>query len=528
MRFLIFLLLLIPSGYYVWKNPDMPEFAKLHDGGLLYGSAKSLATGQGFKILSLPDQPAQTKYPVLYPLYLATVWKLNPNFPDNLRTARLFNWAFFIACLALSWIYLRREGISEIRTIIVVALLSVNPYLILFGTGVFTEVFFTTLVLAVFLLARRDGLHWAILAGAAAGAAYLSRTAGIALLVSMPAWYLYRRDLRRALAFAAGMIPFVFGWMLWSRTNMLHTTDHTLIYYTDYVKYEFLTIGLDNLHIVLWKNIDGLLYGMGGWAIPQVIQSVPMKVLTEVLGIAMILGIVRLFRRGIAVQYSFFAIVSCAILVVWHFPPNERFVLPLAPLLLVGLLTELEHLFSMIRQALRHKDMGQRVVAAGMGVVVAAVVVGAVALQFIMAFGYLHDSAQMQREKLLEVRAAYNWIDANVPAGAKILSNDDPVLYLYTGHRGNWVPMSPKAWYAEDHAKVVATYRDIATYCRTQGFEYFYSTTDDTARWMDDPEQNKAVRKALRDNPELTPVFEYGFGTVYKVGSSQQPVARTQ
>src|SRR5579863_10118087 len=137
MRFLIFLLLLIPSGYYVWKNPDMPEFAKLHDGGLLYGSAKSLATGQGFKILSLPEQPAQTKYPILYPLYLSAVWKLNPNFPDNLRTARMFNWAFFIACLALAWIYLRREGISEARTIILVALLGMNPYLILFGTGVF-------------------------------------------------------------------------------------------------------------------------------------------------------------------------------------------------------------------------------------------------------------------------------------------------------------------------------------------------------------------------------------------------------
>ncbi len=528
MRFLIFLLLLIPSAFYVWKNPDMPEFAKLHDGGLLYGSAKGLATGQGFKILSLPDQPAQTKYPILYPLYLSAVWKLNPSFPDNLRLARLFNWAFFIACLALAWVYLRREGISEARTITLVALLGVNPYLILFGTGVFTEVFFTTLILAVFLLARRDGLQWAILAGAAAGLAYLSRTAGIALLVSMPAWYLYRREVRRAVGFAAGMIPFVLGWTLWSRINMLHTTDHTLIYYTDYVKYEFLTIGLDNIHIVLWKNIDGLLYGMGGWAIPQVIQSTPVKVLTEVLGIAMIFGMVRLFKRGIAVQYCFFAIASAAMLIAWHFPPNERFVLPLAPLLLAGLMTELEHLAAMIRLAFRHKDVGQRVVAAGMGAFVAAVVLAAVVLQFIMAFGYLHDSAKLQRDKLAEVRAAYTWIDANVPENAKVLSNDDPILYLYTGHRGNWVPMTPKAWYAEDHASVVATYRNIATYCRSQGFEYFYSTTDDTARWMDDPEQNKAVRRALHENPDLTPVFEYGFGTVYKVARSQQPVASSR
>ena len=86
--------------------------------------------------------------------------------------------------------------------------------------------------------------------------------------------------------------------------------------------------------------------------------------------------------------------------------------------------------------------------------------------------------------------------------------------------------MSPKAWYAEDHASVVATYRNVAAYCRSRGFEYFYSTTDDTIRWMDDPEQTRAVRRALHDNPELTPVFEYGFGTVYKVANTQQPVAR--
>src|SRR5580693_9157635 len=285
MRFrtlLAFLLLLIPSGFYLWNNLDMPEFGKFHDDGLLMVSAKSLATGHGFRIISLPEQPAQTKYPVLYPLYLSIIWKLNPNFPENLWMARVFNWILLVACLALSWIYFSKEGLSEGRSMLLVALLGLNPYMILFGTNTFSEVFFICWLLGAFLLARRDGIHWAILAGAVAGCAYLSRTAGIALLISMPAWYLWKRDLRRAIAFAAGMLPFVLGWMLWSRHNILHTSDQTLIYYTDYVKYEFLTVGLDNLHIVLWKNIDGLLYGMGSLAIPPVFAFLPVKILTEV------------------------------------------------------------------------------------------------------------------------------------------------------------------------------------------------------------------------------------------------------
>ncbi len=524
---IVFLLVLIPSAIYLWKNPDMPEFGKFHDDGLLMVSAKSLATGQGFRILSLPEQPAQTKYPILYPLYLSMVWRLNPSFPDNLLLARLFNWALFIACLALSWAYFRKEGISETRVIVLIALLGLNPYMILFGTNTFSEVFFLCWLLAVFLLAGREGISWAILAGAAAGCAYLSRTAGIALLISMPAWYLWKRDTRRAIAFAAGMIPFVLGWMVWSRHNIIHTVDQTLIYYTDYVKYEFLTVGLDNLHIVLWKNLDGLLYGMGSLAIPPVFALPPIKILTEVVAIAMISGCVRLFRRGIGVQYSFFAILSSAMLIVWHFPSNARFVLPTCPLLLAGLMAELDHLASMLRGAFRHKDASQRIAAYGMGAVVASIVLATLALQCFMAFPYLETAEKQYRAKLVDERAAYAWIEKNVPGSANVLSNDDPILYLYTGHRGEAVFVL-RSWYADNYAGTVNAYRNIAAYCRSHGFEYFYSNADDTIRWTSDPEEVEAVRRAVHENPELTPMFEYGFGTVYRVEANRsRPVARS-
>jgi hypothetical protein len=523
---IVFLVILIPSTLYLWKNLDMPEFGKFHDDGLLFVSAKSLATGQGFRILSLPEQPAQTKYPVLYPLYLSIIWKINPNFPDNLWMARVFNWILLVICLALSWIYFRKEGLSEGRSMLLVALLGLNPYMILFGTNTFSEVFFVCWLLGAFLLARRDGIQWAILAGAFAGCAYLSRTAGIALLISMPAWYLWKRDLRRAIAFAAGMLPFVLCWMIWSRHNIIHTADQTIIYYTDYVKYEFLTVGLDNLHIVIWKNLDGLLYGMGSLAIPPVFAFPAVKVLTEVVAIAMISGCVRLYRRGIGVQYSFFTIVSSVMLILWHFPSNARFVLPCCPLLLAGLVTELEHLVSMLKSAFRHKDMSQRVVSYGMAGCVALIVLATLALQAYMAFPYLEDAEKRYRAKRVDMRAAYAWIEANVPDSAEVLSNDDPLLYLYSGRRGHVVPLVPRSWYADDHESTVAAYRDIANYCRTHGFEYFYSNADDTSRWTNDPKEVEAVRLAVHENPELTPLFEDSFGAVYKVASSQQPVAR--
>jgi hypothetical protein len=514
---IVFLLLLVPSALYVARNPDMPEFGRLHDDGLLFVSAKGLADGEGFRILSLPEQPAQTKYPVLYPLYLSLVWKLNPNFPENLPIARFASWILLVICLGLCWAFLRKEGFSEGRTMVVMGLLALNPYMILFGSNTFSEVFFMCWLLGVFLLARSKSVQMTVLAGAAAGCAYLSRTAGIALLISMPAWFVWRRESRRAVQFAVGMIPFILGWMLWSRNHILHTTDQTLIYYTDYAKMEFLTIGLDNFHIVLWKNIDGLLYGIGSLALPQVFALLPVKILTQVIGVAMISGTVRLYRRGIAVQYSFFALLSAAMLIVWHFPPTERFVLPLCPLLLAGLVTELEHISTMLKSAFGHKDIGQRVVAAGMSACVAGIVLAALIVQCFMSFGHLYDSAKDRRATLVDLRSAYAWVSANVPDSSRVLSNDDPLLYLYSGRRGQSVPRGTRAWYANDRESAVATYRDIAAYCRKNGFEYFYSNAEDTSRWGDDPESVQAVRRAVKENPELKPVFESGFGTVYRV-----------
>src|ERR1700732_4302690 len=100
---LIFLVLLLPSLNFLWRERDMPEFGYLHDDGLQYLTARSVAQGNGYRIQSLPENPAETKYPPLYPLYLSIVWKINPNFPSNLNQATFFCWAAYVAMLALSW-----------------------------------------------------------------------------------------------------------------------------------------------------------------------------------------------------------------------------------------------------------------------------------------------------------------------------------------------------------------------------------------------------------------------------------------
>jgi hypothetical protein len=521
MRLLFFLLLLTPSAFYAWKNADMPEFGKLHDDGIMFVSAKSIATGEGYRIISLPERPAATKYPILYPLYLSLIWRVNGNFPDNLTTGRWFSWPLLVLCLALAWVYWRDEK----WVWIVVAILAISPYMILFGCGMFSEIFFLCWLLGVLIVGRREGLAMALLAGALAGLAYLSRTAGIALILSFPVYYLWRRESRRALAFAAGMLPFVIGWGLWSATHKFPAASTTLAYYTDYVKFQFLNVGLDNLAVVLWKNIDELLYSIGSLIVPQVVALLPVKILTQVIGIAMISGVVRLARRGIAVPYALFALVSSGMLVVWHFPPTERFVLPIFPLLAAGLVVELEHLGQMLRTAFRHKDVSQRIVAGVFALVIVAIFGGAFCLDLFVTLKAMPEQTSADRARLLETRETYAWIAQHLPPGAGVLSNDDPLLYLYTGHPGNYSPLLPRWWYAGDHEKVIGFLKDVVPYCRTRGFDYILATEFDVSRWGGELDAPDAER-AIAENPLLERLYRAPSGaTVYRI-KQQSPGLR--
>lgn len=47
-----------------------------HDDAIYVSTAKALAQGQRYRLINFPGSPKQTKYPILYPVILAIVWKL--------------------------------------------------------------------------------------------------------------------------------------------------------------------------------------------------------------------------------------------------------------------------------------------------------------------------------------------------------------------------------------------------------------------------------------------------------------------
>ena len=517
----ILLFLLLPSAAFLAQFDDIPRFGDLHDDSLYFVAAKSLAEGHGHRIESLPGEPSQTKYPPLYPLLLSIAWRVHPDFPENLALAGWLSWlALPVVLVQLAFVF-PKLGFSPGRTWVLLALFALNPYVILFSTQLLTELWYLALVLAAMQLLERGAGPpvsplWIHAAGLVAGVAYLTRSAGLALFAAGALYLWIRRERKAVMYFVAAVAPFFIAWMAWVRLHQTPTNDPELLYYLDYFRYQLYAVPLRDLPVVLWKNLDGILWGLGGLVLPKVTSSLFLKILSEVIAIAMIAGVVRMLRRGHGLLFALFAVFSSLLLLVWHFPANERFMLPVFPLALAGLLVEAEHFVNMLRAGLRHADRSQRVVAGGLMAFAGLLAAGVLGLQLYMGAAFLPDDARQHRARKIDRLKGYGWIRANLPADSAMLALDDVVLYLYTGRRAMTRPMPPFLWYREDSEGMVEWLSDNGSFARDRGLTAMEFAGAGVSLGLED-EDRASVAKKLSQNPDWALEFESGPVRIFRL-----------
>ncbi|HEX8986002.1 MAG TPA: hypothetical protein VF767_11230, partial [Bryobacteraceae bacterium] len=248
--------LCVPTAYLAWNARDMPQFGLLGDDTVYFVGAKSLASGQGYRILSLPGAPAQTKYPPLYPLLLSPVWKINPQFPDNLRLAALLAWLPVPVLLVLARRYFAHLGFGTKHAWILCALMAVSAPVVTFSLNLMPELAFTAVLVACVMAADHEtDARWVVAAGVLAGVAYLLKAAALPLLVTSPLLYLLRKRYRAALLFFGAMLPFWAGWTFWAHTHRVTYGDSSWLFYTDYLAYEAFNVSWQDFPLVLWTNL---------------------------------------------------------------------------------------------------------------------------------------------------------------------------------------------------------------------------------------------------------------------------------
>ncbi len=503
-RFLLLAALLaafVPSARLAWINRDQPALGNYSsDDGLYWVSAKSIAEGSGYRLLNFPGEPYQTKYPPLYPLLLSLVWKVHPRFPDNLPLAAALAWLMvplFVG--AAAWFY-RSLGFGWPVCTLLCAVLALHPVVVALGTMLLTELPFTTLCLISLCLAGRapSAPRAAVLAGAVGGLAFLTRTAGIVLLLAVPAAYCHRRRFQEAALFAASMLPFVAGWILWVSSHRTQAPDLVTLYYTDYVGYHLAVLSWQDLPLLVWRNLGEFLSAIGSLIWPNPEERAWLKWACRLPALAAIAGWTRLLRAAGCLEHAFFAAGFSSLLLLWHYPPTERFLVPLLPLVLAGTFIEARHVGRMAVAALRLPRTSSRALGAGVLAGLAACVAAALYLGLSLHARYFPAWLETARARHQDNVAAYRWIASHLPHEARLFAHNETALFLYTGRRAARLIVPTTFYYRQQPEAAAAFLASFDRLARPLRIRYLLLTAADDY-WGPLPDRGRiALREAIR------------------------------
>ncbi len=497
----------------------MPQLGFYHDDSIYWVSAKALASGSGYRIDSLPRQPWQTKYPPLFPALLALVWKLNPDFPANVPLATLAVWLAFPVYVLLVRALLKQLGLGAIECWALTMAASWNPMGALLSISLMPEILFMTAFLGCILLAERaldpQTSGWlAVNAGLLGAFAYLTKSAALPLLVTVPFCFALRRRYMRALAFAAAMLPAVVAWEVWVVMRVSKSSDLVSLYYTNYTGFRAYNLSWADLPRVMWLNLDGLLRSAG----KLLMFDVPVfeaAIFERLIAVTAIAGVIRLALRSRRLQYPFVALGMTGLLLVWHYQPEQRLIFPLYPLLLAGLWIELRNFAAALRRSWDKRAVADRI-AAGIGAMALASLALFIAYTHLAGdLVFLPNLLALYRSDLEATRPAYAWIAQHAPAEAGVYAYDDPLIYLYTQRRACSLPVPPKLYYRDLDRVVPRFLQTLPSFSREQGLDYMLLTKRDFYRDLHD-EGAKLSRRAIARSSEFKLEFTSGDTEIYR------------
>lgn len=193
-------------------------------GYMILGEA--LRTGEGFRDIYLPEAPLHTKYPPLYPAVLGVLGWIG-----GLQLFKVASLVMTTGAVALTAQLGRRWAGAGVG-LLGGAVLALNPVLLDYSHYVLSEAPFVLLVMGALWWAGargggsaeipgegRGGRGTPVVLGALllAAAAFLTRTAGLPLLLAFVLHPAFRRQGRRTAMAAACLVAVAGGWALFQR-----------------------------------------------------------------------------------------------------------------------------------------------------------------------------------------------------------------------------------------------------------------------------------------------------------------------
>ena len=427
--------------------------------------AKALATGQGYTLINAPSPGLVPVYPPGFPALLSLVFRIAPRFPENVPLLKAVSIASMAGVMVLAFNHCRRDqGLTAPIAWSIALATALHPAFVFLATStVMSECVFTLAQLASVVVVERavraergtTAARDALLGGALASFAFLTRTLGVAVIVAglvrLVAW---RRQWMPALAFALGAAVVAGPWLLFAAehtpTAIARAEENDAVMYGYRTHFWLRVAGhgaygaatardlparlataavqvasssMGALHVYFpFRSVEPAAWGIAPrWA----------HALALVVTGIVVLGFVTTVRARVTTA-ELLVPLSLLVTLSWPFPPT-RYVLPLLPFVLCYTARGLAALASLVSGRPRPRFAP-------------AVLWGLVAVSALTNAAYvraLHGPpADRPRWNLIfeERLALIRWLTAHVPSGQVIATTDPAQVYLYSGFEtvGYW------------------------------------------------------------------------------------------
>ncbi len=204
-------------GLFVWAKVSPGVW---HDDGVYLLLGKSLADGEGLRYSQVPGSLPGAKFPPIYPLFLALLWKVAPEAVGQGQLASFFNLLFVASSGGMFVAYLRSLKFSWRSSVATAVLFWLLPDLWRLALVPLSEpLFLVTLVAALWTGSRLEAQPtWRRLGEFLTlfAIAYHTRSMGLAIGIAVPLALLLRGRMAWALRSAAGAVMIIVPWIFWS------------------------------------------------------------------------------------------------------------------------------------------------------------------------------------------------------------------------------------------------------------------------------------------------------------------------
>jgi hypothetical protein len=455
-----------------------------HDDGVYAVVAKAIAQGEGYRIISLPSAPPQTKYPFLYSYLLSWLWFLNPSFPHNILLLKAFNIAALVAIfLGAVALYRRIFPAAKTSAVVFAVLVCTNPIIFTYTDYVVSDLLYVLLALTALLISRaRAGagagasMSEASLLTVITGLACLTRLAAAPLVFAGAVKLFLSRRWRSAIYFVGGIMLLVAPWFFWVWSNPASSMMPLLSYYGRYdfagpsVKTTghwiagYLPVVTGNARYLLASFDLIYLLPLMPWLSPFVVGLT-------------VVGMFVSLRREDVFAWAFL-LATTVLLLIWPFHPG-RYIAPLLPLLILFFFRGMAAAERWIESAAGKVRLNPLVAKFAWAPAALVLLLNGVWLSSYLLIKDVQTTRGLYGSRLPYgwngFEESFSWIRHNTAADARLGTAYDPMYFLYTG-RQSIRPVLHRAasyFYPYGQAKPdVGSVDDIKTHLQTLRIDY--------------------------------------------------------